>query len=310
KCLVVLIFMMLLVFSIDESYVESAGSVQDKAAESADAGQNENIKIKKTDLKKVSLKKDELLTIIDNLDTEEKEFYSSSEELLNSKEAKKVKKIQEALYENGSRASFLLVDLNSGKVFSSGTEHIYYGASVLKGPFVVAVNKYDPDSVNDYIKEMMTLAIEMSDNQCYDNLRMTYGVDVLAKLVEDTGASQTVVDAYNWYPDMTVKDLAKLWVGMYWYFFEETNENTEWCISIFENSFQSFISSSLCEEYTVYSKAGWICDEFDIARNDGGIVMDEEDPYILVIMSEAFNDYEKLEELAGALDKVHEKMIQ
>ncbi|MBO5460514.1 MAG: hypothetical protein J5983_01780, partial [Ruminococcus sp.] len=260
KCLVVLIFLMLLVFSIDESYVESAGSVQDEAGENADIGQekmttgsdsteqNEALgnagtgqdemtaesdgtglkKIEKSSdtgqnkkIKKVSLKKDELLTIIDDLNTDEKEFYSSSEELLNSKEVKKVKKIQEALYENGSRASFLLVDLNSGEVFSSGTEHIYYGASVLKGPFVVAVNKYDPDSVNDYIKEMMTYAIEMSDNQCYDNLRMTYGVDVLAKLVEDTGASQTVVDAYNWYPDMTVKDLAKLWVGMYWYFFEE-----------------------------------------------------------------------------------------
>lgn len=293
----------------DAEAKETAEEVSKQSSEETAIEENEIIK-ENIKIKKKVLPKEELLAKIDKLNTKEKEFYATSEELLDSKEVKEVAKLQKELYAEGCRVSFLLLDLNSGEVFSSGTEHIYYGASVLKGPYVVAINKYDPGSVNGYIKELMTNAIEVSDNQCYDTLRMTYGVNVLSKMVEYTGASGSVVDAYNWYPDMTVKDLAKLWVGMYWYFFEETNENTEWCIPIFEGSLQSFLSSSMSDEYTVYSKAGWICDEYDIARNDGGIIMDEEDPYILVVMSEAFNYYENLEELAEALCAVHEEMVK
>ena len=310
KCLIVLLFFIILCFGVSEETVISSDTETVAETEAPVKEEREEVAVYVEEETVEPLGKDELISTISELSTEEKIVTSSSEELLKTEAVSNVKKIQQQIYGEGRRVSFIMIDINSGEYVSSGTEHIYYGASVLKGPYVVAVNKYLPESVDAYIKETMTDAVELSDNQCYETLRMTYGVDVLSQMVEYTGVSTNVVSEYDWYPEMTVKDLAKLWVGMYWYFFEEPNENTEWCISIFENSAQSYISSSLCEEYTVYSKAGWIYDEYDIARNDGGIVMAGENPYILVIMSEAFDYYEDLEELAKGLDLVHENMVK
>ena len=71
-------------------------------------------------------------------------------------------------------------------------------------------------------------------------------------------------------------------------------------------SAESFIGSALNEGFTVYTKAGWYSDWEDIARNDAGIVRADGHDCILTIMSDAFESYDRLEELAAALDEVRE----
>ena len=251
-----------------------------------------------------------MISEIDKLSTGQNEIYSSSEILLETEEVKVVKRIQDTLQAQGSRVGFILLDINTGEIISSDTEYIYYGASVTKGPYVVAVNKYLTGQVNDYIKSIMEPTIRVSDNTMYEQLRITFGDEVLASFLDYTGASKTLLTDGYWYPEMTVEDLAKMWVGIYSYFYEEKNENSDWCRSLFEHSAQSYISEAVSDTYTVYSKAGWLLDEYDNARNDGGLVIAGENPYILVIMSEAFNYYDSLVELAGALNTVHECMVE
>lgn len=111
------------------------------------------------------------------------------------------------------------------------------------------------------------------------------------------------------YPYFTSRDLAKLWVGNYWYFFKETNSNSSWCRGIYTHSLNSPIYNALKGKYTTYSKPGWYPASPYWVQNDAGIVMAGDNPYLIVIMSSACNQYGKLETLVRALDAVHAAMV-
>jgi hypothetical protein len=119
------------------------------------------------------------------------------------------------------------------------------------------------------------------------------------------------ISAYSRYPNITAKTLTKLWVGNYWYFFKDTNSNSEWCRSIYTNSKMSLIREALSSKYTVYSKPGWnYVGTYGGTQNDAGIVMAGNNPYIICILSNGINYPSALNELALALDAVHEDMVQ
>ena len=54
----------------------------------------------------------------------------------------------------------------------------------------------------------------------------------------------------------------------------------------------------------MYTKAGWYTDWEDTARNDAGILRADGRDYILTIMSDSFDSYDELEELAAALNEI------
>lgn len=253
---------------------------------------------------KVCLDKDILLSVISSLPDDE-EFFCSDLDILASPQAKKVQSIVNRFHQDGSHVGFIVLDLNTGNFFSLNPDSVFYSASAIKGPYVAALNKFSPEIVDEYTESMMENVIQWSSNEDYENLHYLYGNDPMYDMTAYTDVSDSIIDEYNWYPYLTAKELTKLWLGTYIYFFEDTNERSFWCRNLFTDSTESFIHSALSEKYTVYTKPGWYSDWEDIARNDAGIVMADGHDYILTVLSDAFDSYEGLEELAAALDDVH-----
>lgn len=256
-------------------------------------------------LEEVRFDKDTLLSIVSSLPDDE-EFFCSGPDILTSPQVKKVRSILQRFYKSDSNVGFIVLDLNTGNVFSLNSGFLFYSASTIKGPYVAALNKFSPEIVDEYTEFMMENTIQWSSNEDYENLHYLYGNDAMYDMTEYTDVSDSIIDEYNWYPYLTAAELTRLWIGTYMYFFEETNENSNWCQNLYTDSRESFIHSALSEDYTVYTKPGWYSDWEDVSRNDAGIVMADGHDYILTIMSDAFDSYDDLEELAAALDEVHE----
>lgn len=230
----------------------------------------------------------------------------SKAEILSSPQAENVRDILDDFQEEGCNIGFVLLDLHTGNYFTFHPDHSFYSASTMKGPYIAALNKFSPEVVDEYTESLMKNTICWSSNEDYETLHWLYGNDVMFDMTEYTAVSDSIIDDHNWYPYLTPKELTQLWIGTYFYFFEETNENSAWCRKLYTDTAESFIGSALDEGYTVYTKAGWYSDWEDIARNDAGIVRADGHDCILTIMSDAFESYDRLEELAAALDEVRE----
>ena len=215
------------------------------------------------------------------------ELFCTRPEVLLSPQAEHVRSIIQGFQETGRSLGFILLDLNSGDCFSFHPD----------GRF------FSPEAADEYTRDLMENTIVWSSNEDYEMLHHLYGNDVMFDMTEYTAVSDSIIDDYNWYPYLTVKDLAQLWIGTYFYFFEDTNEQSNWCRSLYADTVESFIGSALGEEYTVYTKAGWYTDWEDTARNDAGILRADGRDYILTIMSDSFDSYDELEELAAALNE-------
>ena len=220
------------------------------------------------------------------------------------------KKLKSAV--NSIRASyslgFVMMDLKTGVGVCSSPSRSFYVASSLKGPYVVAINKYNSGSVTSYWKNVMESTITVSSNEGYSALRNRFGSSPMASFMSYTGVSGRW-SAGSSYPYVTARDLAKLWVGNYWYFHKETNKNSSWCRSIFTHSLNSPIYNALRGKYTTYSKPGWYPMSPYWVQNDAGVVMAGDHPYLIVILSSACGQYSKLQTLVNALDAVHAEMV-
>lgn len=246
---------------------------------------------------------DFLLSVVDSLPGEET-LYCSCPDVLFSPQADKLWSTLEEFQETGRSLGFILLDLHSGNSVSFNPDGSFYSASTMKGPYVAALNKFSPEAVDEYTKDLMENTIVWSSNEDYETLHSLYGNDVMFDMTEYTAVSDSVIDDYNWYPYLTVKELTQLWTGTYFYFFEDTNEHSAWCRGLFTDTAESFIGSALGDDYTVYTKAGWYTDWEDTARNDAGIVRADGHDYILTVMSDSFDSYDDLEELTAALDEL------
>ena len=154
----------------------------------------------------------------------------------------------------------------------------------------------------------MTSTITVSSNEGYASLRNRFGAAPMTSFMSYTGITGKWSSS-KWYPYYTARDLAKLWVGNYWYFFKETNKNSSWCRSIYTHSLNSPIYNAMKGKYATYSKPGWYPAAPYWVQNDAGIVMSDDGPYLIVILSSACNQYGKLETLVKALDAVHSAMV-
>ena len=212
-----------------------------------------------------------------------------------------------ALTSRGYKLGFIMMDLTTGVGVCRNQDVSLYIASSIKGPYVAAVNKYYPSRVSAYWKNVMTDTIVNSSNSGYSSLRSQFGSSIFSSYMTYAGVSGRWSASVS-YPYMRPRDLAKLWVANYWYFYEETNNNSAWCRSIFTHSSNSPIYYALGNRYTVHSKPGWYPYSPYWVQNDGGIVMANGRPYLISILSSACNEYTKLGDLVRALDAVHSDM--
>lgn len=148
-------------------------------------------------------------------------------------------------------------------------------------------------------------AIDASDNEAYIALRTNYGDDLFSFFADNANAPD--IDREEYYPYLSTKELTALWAEMYDYFFLNPNGRADTTRNFFTSPYNSFIYQSLGDEYTTYTKPGWI-DIDPIARNDAGIIETDDGTYLLAIMSTAFNEEEKLMDLTATMDEIHQDL--
>lgn len=181
-------------------------------------------------------------------------------------------------------------------------------------------------------------AITVSDNTAYKELHDTYGTDGFAQWSSAVGVSADVTQGA--YLNMSAADLARMWAAGYGYLFDDdgsstsaaassasegddaagagTGDNTtqsatdvssaarQWLAGEFSSTLNSTIHMALGEQYSVYTKAGWINGEGGYyALNDAGIVRSSSGDYVLAVMSDACEEYDLLSGLVSMLDTIH-----
>ena len=227
---------------------------------------------------------------------------------------KRLKKAIKSITRRGNALAFAMIDINTGQgVFYNGSRSIY-SASTLKGPYVAAVNKYYPNSISSSSRSLMYSTVKWSSNEAYASVHSRYGTAPMRKLHSFVGGCS--FSSGRKYDYVTPQDMAKLWIGVYDYFFVNPNKRTSWCKRIFSNPSGSLIRVAFKGKYTTYSKYGWYSGMSKHyphrslnARNDCGIVMSKSGPYILASLSTATGGDVQLKALYKAIDKVHTDMV-
>lgn len=226
---------------------------------------------------------------------------------MDSASGKRLRRAISAVESGGRSVGFVMVDLRSGATVSYNANRSYYSASSIKGPYVAAICQYVPAAVNG-VRGTMQQTIAVSSNEGYSALRSRFGAYPMAALQKSVGGCG--FPSGRNYSYMTPKDLAKLWVGCYDYFYVHGNQHSAWARNLYTNPLLSYIHGSLGGRYTTHTKPGWIAEgSYYLARNDAGIVMAGDRPYVLAVMSTAYGKDPQLSELVSAIDGVHSAMF-
>ena len=202
----------------------------------------------------------------------------------------------------GYRISFFLYDLETGQGISYHSTDSYYSASTIKGPYAVCIAESYPESIAEF-EFLFEDIIHVSDNYAYSCLWDLYGTEDFEVWLSEAGCED--IDASDLYTDITAQELALMWIQMYDYFISGTPES-DWISNLYTDTLNSCISDALGDTYTIYSKAGWICeDEYYNVQNDAGIVLDSQNPYVIAVLSDAYERMDLLVPLVCALDDAH-----
>lgn len=210
----------------------------------------------------------------------------------------------DAFSAEGYSTGFLLYDLNSGGGISYHADESYYSASAIKGPYVAWLVQAYPETA-DMLYGTIQNTIQWSSNDDYGVLITSYGYTGFNNWAAGIGC-QNIAIVGEWYPAINAREFAMLWNVMYDYFISESCDAD--IRALYEGTLSSAIYETLGEQYTVYSKGGWIGEGLGTyynVQNDAGIVMKGENPYVLVVLSDAYGRLDLLDNLVAVLDSAH-----
>ena len=236
--------------------------------------------------------------------------YNSTYKLSKRKAGKRLMKYVKRMAKS-SKINIVMTDLTSGDTLTYSPKRSMYSASCLKGPFVASLNKWKPGSRSRSAGSMRE-TIVWSNNDTYAGLRGRYGSSTMRKMHKYSGIGKGGFSTY--YRFLPTRDLAKLWVGTYWYFYKDTNKNSKWARNLYTHGSNSFIYQAMKGKKKVHAKPGWYPGGAYNVRNDAGVVMAKVNgksrPYVVAVMSSAYGDFGKLRKLVKLLDAVHTDMVK
>lgn len=270
-------------------------------------------KAKKLKLKKPGRK--DLTKLLDkasskNKGTKKLKVYNSTYQVSKTKAGKKLLKYLKKLRKS-YRVNIAMIDITTGEALTYSPLRSMYSASCLKGPYVASLNKWEPSSKSGH-KGTMRETIVWSNNDTYASLRSEFGSWTMRKMHLYSGVDTDQYEfKYHWLP---TRDLAKLWVGTYWYFYKDTNKNSKWARSLYTHGYESFMYRGLKGTWKVHAKPGWYPGEGKDVQNDAGVVMAKVDgksrPYVVAYMTSLCDEHPKLRKLVRLVDAVHTDMVK
>lgn len=210
----------------------------------------------------------------------------------------------DAFSAEGYSTGFLLYDLNSGGGISYHADESYYSASAIKGPYVAWLVQAYPEAA-DIMYDTIQNTIHWSSNEDYEVLITSYGHTEFNNWMAGLGCIDIAITD-EWYPAVNAREFAVLWNSIYDYFMSESCDAD--IRELYNGTLASAIYETLGEEYIVYSKAGWIGEGLGTyynVQNDAGIVLKEDAPYVLVVLSDTYGRLDLLDNLVAVLDAAH-----
>ena len=121
---------------------------------------------------------------------------------------------------NGYEASYLIMDLGTGRGIAGNVDVPIYGASSFKGPYCAyVVNKEFPNDIDRASSSRLTQVentIVWSDNSSYGKLRRTYGNDGMEAWLAEAGVDTALVND-TYFPTYTARQSALMWLKIYEY---------------------------------------------------------------------------------------------
>lgn len=197
--------------------------------------------------------------------------------------------------------AFLMMDLETGAGVCSNAGQVVYGASTIKAPYVAAICKYAPSRINASAKSHIAAVASWSSNDDYKALRSRFGSGPMASFKKYCGVTE--IDSGSTWVSYSPKALGKFWVGTYWFVFEDQGALSSYLKGKLKMGASSFIKSALSSKRTTYKKAGWgSFPRSGSIYDDAGIVVKNGHPYLVVVMSKAYCNKGKLENLVRAID--------
>lgn len=210
----------------------------------------------------------------------------------------------------GYSMGFLLYDLNTGGGISYHGDVRFYSASTIKAPYVVWMVQTYPDAAADFYEQIQN-AIVWSSNEDYFTLINNFGKSGFNEWTEQLGCSDVQLTDGSFGP-VTCRNFTRLWIQIYDYF-ESDDENARMIQELYCGTEESCIYEALGNQYTVYSKAGWSFegeDSYYTVQNDAGIIMKDGHPYILTVLSDAYEQLDLLEEMIVKVDQAHTELTE
>ena len=209
----------------------------------------------------------------------------------------------------GYSVAFLLYDLETGGGISYHPDVKYYSASAIKAPYVAWMVQAYPETAEEFYTEIEN-AIVWSSNEDYFTLINNFGKTEFNDWAAETAGEDVSLSEGSFGP-IACRNFTRLWINIYDYF-TSGNDTAEMIRDLYSGTEESAIYETLGTKYTVYSKAGWSFegeDSYYTVQNDAGIVMKGSHPYILTILSDAYEKLDLLESVAEELDIAHTKLI-
>jgi len=145
---------------------------------------------------------------------------------------------------NDYDASYLFMDLGTGRGIAGNLDASIYGASSFKGPFCVyVVNKELPNDINsvrDSRRQQIENTIMWSDNASYGQLRRDFGTDGMREWLSEAGVDESLVDD-TYFPAYTGRQAALMWLKIYDYLEHAGTSASQWLSDTFEGTEVSFL---------------------------------------------------------------------
>lgn len=209
----------------------------------------------------------------------------------------------------GYKLGFVMVDLSTGRGVSYNADQMMYPASSIKAAYCTGILETTGGQAANASGSTIEDCIVNSSNDAFHSLINSYGLNTYANWLSKYAPNATPKAYQYYYPDISANELANVWREIYRYG-KSGEAGSELLTSALSQSNHSALGGLLRSRYTVWSKPGWYpADGNGIqATNDTGIVFSDCGDYLLVLESNADEDFSQIFPLIDALNATHGKI--
>lgn len=208
-----------------------------------------------------------------------------------------------AFEDAGYVLGFALVDVETGRTLSYNADEPRYPASSIKAAFCAMVYEN-----NGPVSEgLVASCLVESSNEAYHSLIRSYGLPAFSSWLEPMAPEAAANATTHYYPWISPNEFLAVWQEIYRYGTSDEPGAAE-LVGHLSQTNHSAWGDLLRGEWEVWSKPGWYPTTRERATNDCGVIRSDCGDYVVVVMSDAPEDFGALMPVLDALNVAHGKM--